>query len=73
MDMEAADLDGYVEESRVDSQVDSSPIFNDDDDVVPEEEEKFEEDLVLAEVEQVDAVDDIRVNAPADWHANCIH
>ena len=32
MDMEAADLDGYVEESRVDSQVDSSPIFNNNDD-----------------------------------------
>ena len=30
--MEAADLDGYVEESRVDSQVDSSPIFNNNDD-----------------------------------------
>ena len=76
MDMEAADLDGYVEESRVDSQVDSSPIFNNNDDynaVVPEEEEKFEEDLVLAEAEQVYAVDDVRVNASAHWHTNVIH
>jgi hypothetical protein len=73
MDMEAADVDGYVEESHVNSQVDSSPFFYDDDDVAPEEEEKFEEDLILPDVEEVDAVDDVRVNAPAEYKTNCIH
>ena len=36
-------------------------------------EEKFEEDLILADVEEVDAVDDVRVNAPAEYKTNCIH